>query len=170
MAGLLDQIPAGQQLVFQQAARQYGVDPLTLMAIAATETGGTFNPKLTSRAGAMGLMQLMPSTARSLGVQNAYDPAQAIPAAAQGFSQLLGTYDRRMGQGWPALQNALRAYNNGPNPARWNNPQTQSYPGAFLNYYQQLRNEVSPPPPTEAQEPSADGLLGLLARGGDTYG
>lgn len=153
--GLLDD-PVLQQ-TFAQAGQQYGVDPRVLMAMHLAETGGTGRWDRTSPAGAMGGMQLMPSTARALGVQNPYDPSQAIPGAAQGLSQLLGWAERRAGgQGWPALSMALKAYNNGPNPARWNNPETAGYPDAVLRYYQQLQQQGMP---SQQPQTQPQGLL-----------
>ena len=91
------------QADFASAASTYGVPDKLLSAVADTESG--YQPSAVSGAGAEGLMQLMPSTATSLGV-NPFDPAQAIPAAAQ----LLSAYYAKYGS-WPL---ALAAYNAGP--------------------------------------------------------
>ena len=74
---------------FAQAGARYGVDPKLLSALAQEESG--FDPNAVSGAGAQGLMQLMPSTAASLGV-NALDPSQAIDGAARLLSGYLRSY------------------------------------------------------------------------------
>lgn len=91
--------------VFQAASSQYGV-PLTLLkAVAQVES--SFNPDATSRCGAMGIMQLMPRTAKGLGVTDAYDPVQNIMGGAKYLRQMLNKYDGDVGL-------ALAAYNAGP--------------------------------------------------------
>ena len=64
-----------QQLVASEAVNQ-GVDPMIALGVAQQESG--FNPTATSKAGAMGVMQLMPGTAAQLGVANPYDPAANV--------------------------------------------------------------------------------------------
>jgi cell wall-associated NlpC family hydrolase len=95
--------PGGYQDEFADAAAAYGVPPQLLSAVASTES--SYQPGAVSGAGAEGLMQLMPSTASSLGV-NPFDPAQAVKGAAQ----LLSSYYSQYGS-WPL---ALAAYNAGP--------------------------------------------------------
>ena len=72
---------------FQEAARTYNVPVALLLAICKTESD--FNPNVVSGAGAIGLMQLMPETAASLGVSNPYDPYQNIMGGAKFISQLV---------------------------------------------------------------------------------
>lgn len=88
--------------LFQQAGTKYGLSPALLAAVAKVESG--YNPVAVSGAGAQGLMQLMPATARGLGV-NALDPAQAVDGAARMLSANL----ERFG----SLDLALAAYNAG---------------------------------------------------------
>lgn len=89
---------------FEDAASQYGVDASLLKAVARAESN--FNPSAVSSAGAIGVMQLMPSTATSLGVTNPYDARENIMGGAKYLSRLLSKYD-----GDVSL--ALAAYNAG---------------------------------------------------------
>jgi cell wall-associated NlpC family hydrolase len=89
--------------LFTQAGNRYGVDPALLAAVASQESG--FNSEAVSAAGAQGLMQFMPSTAQSLGV-NALDPASAVDGAARYLSSLT--------QQFGSTSLALAAYNAGP--------------------------------------------------------
>lgn len=88
---------------FQQAASKYQLNPAVLMAVAEAESN--FNPQAVSRSGALGLMQFMPGTAQSLGI-NPLDPAESIQGAARYLRSLLGQF-----QG--DLNLALAAYNAG---------------------------------------------------------
>ncbi len=90
--------------LFVAAGRRHGVDPALLSAVAKAESA--YNPNAVSHAGARGLMQLMPGTARSLGV-NPLDPPQAVDGAARLLKQLLGRFDGR-------VDLALAGYNAGP--------------------------------------------------------
>jgi soluble lytic murein transglycosylase-like protein len=89
--------------LFQSAAAKHGLPASVLQAVARHESG--FNPRAVSPAGAQGLMQLMPSTAKGLGV-NPFDPAQAVDGAARILSGNL--------QKFGSLDKALAAYNAGP--------------------------------------------------------
>lgn len=90
--------------LFRSAATKYGVPANLLSAVAQAESG--FDPKAVSPAGAQGLMQLMPATARGLGVTDAFDPVQAVDGAAR----MLRTLTNRFG----STELALAAYNAGP--------------------------------------------------------
>jgi hypothetical protein len=73
-----------------QAAARHNVDPSLVRSVVKVESN--FNPNAVSRKGAMGLMQLMPSTARSLNVVNPFDPAQNVEAGVKHLRALLDNY------------------------------------------------------------------------------
>ena len=89
----------------QSASHQYAIDPALVRAVIHAESN--FNPKARSPKGAMGLMQLMPATARSLGVTDASIPANNIRGGAQYLAILLKRF-----KGDISL--AAAAYNAGP--------------------------------------------------------
>ena len=90
--------------IFQKASNTYGVSKDLLKAMAKAESN--FRADATSHCGAMGIMQLMPQTAASLGVTDAYNPEQNIMGGAQYISRLLEKYNGN-------LSFAVAAYNAG---------------------------------------------------------
>ena len=73
-----------------EAATRHNVDPSLVRSVVKVESN--FNPNAVSRKGAMGLMQLMPSTARSLNVSNPFDPQQNVEAGVRHLRKLLDSY------------------------------------------------------------------------------
>ena len=88
-----------------EAARRYGVPFSLIKAIIKVESN--FDPDAVSRAGARGLMQIMPNTARALGVKDCFDPRENILGGARYFRGLLVRFEQD-------LPLALAAYNAGP--------------------------------------------------------
>ena len=91
--------------IVQAHASKQGLRPELVRAVIQVESG--FNPRATSPKGAMGLMQLMPQTARDLGVRDAYDPDENVRGGTKYLRQLLDKYDGNQ-------ELALAAYNAGP--------------------------------------------------------
>jgi soluble lytic murein transglycosylase-like protein len=91
--------------MIDQAANENGVDPALLDAVVATES--SYDPKCRSRAGALGLTQLMPDNVKELGVRDPFDPMQNLQGGARQLSQLLAKYPGK-------VDLALAAYNAGP--------------------------------------------------------
>jgi soluble lytic murein transglycosylase-like protein len=91
--------------IISQAASLYNLPVKLIKSVIKQESN--FNPEATSYAGATGLMQLMPATAKSLGVDDATDPEQNIMGGSKYLSQMMARYDGD-------IQVALAAYNAGP--------------------------------------------------------
>ncbi len=113
--------------LFAAASAKHGVDARLLAAVAKQESG--YNPKAVSPAGAQGLMQLMPGTARGLGVTNSFDPTQAVDGAARLLKSLLQEFGR--------TDLALAAYNAGPGAVhRYDGippyPETRNYVSSIM--------------------------------------
>lgn len=115
--------------LFEEAGRSYNVDPALLKAVAHVES--RFNPKAkgppTPYGRAEGMMQIIPSTARRLGVEDPYDPKQAIPGAAKLLSENLDRFD--------SVEDAVAAYHGGPNTRLWG-PKTRKYKGLVMAQYE----------------------------------
>ncbi len=115
----------------EQAAARHNVDPNLVRAVVKVESN--FNPNAVSRKGAMGLMQLMPATARQLKVKNPFDPEQNVDAGVRHLKQLLESYggDVRL---------TLAAYNAGATAVARSSgvprfAETQNYVRRITNLY-----------------------------------
>lgn len=97
--------PSSFDALITQTSQRYQLDPALVKAVVHAESN--FNPSAVSGAGAQGLMQLMPSTADWLGVENAFDPAENLDGGAKFLKQLMDRYDGNVSL-------ALAAYNAGP--------------------------------------------------------
>ncbi len=122
--------PAELDPIFKQAADKYGIDEKLLKAVAKAESN--FNPSVVSSAGAIGVMQLMPSTASSLGVTNPYNAKDNIMGGAKYLSRLLEKYNGN-------ISLALAAYNAGSgNVEKYGGippfKETQNYVHKILGY------------------------------------
>ena len=124
--------------MINNSARRHGVPPELVKAVIMTES--SFNPNAGSSVGARGLMQLMPPTARALGVRNSLDPAQNIEGGTKYLGQML-----RMFKG--DIQKALWAYNAGPGNAKKGRlpKETKAYIPRVMSYYNALRGATRRP-------------------------
>lgn len=121
--------------VVSQISKKHGVDEKLVQALIKQESG--FNPNATSKKGAMGLMQLMPKTAQSLGVIDAYDPSQNIEGGVKYLKGLLDRFDNNQ-------ELALAAYNAGPNAVKKYGgippyKETQNYVKAIMATYNKVK-------------------------------
>lgn len=121
--------------VIQPAAAKYGLDPNLVAAVIWAESSG--DPNAVSKKGARGLMQLMPATARELGVGNVLDPGQNVDGGSRYLRKML---DEHGGD----LSLALAAYNAGPNAVRRYGGvppyrETRDYIGRVLRIYERAK-------------------------------
>jgi hypothetical protein len=129
--------------LIESAARAQNIDPGLIRAVIQTESSG--NPKAVSGKGAVGLGQLMPATAKSLGVSDPTDPKQAIPAIAALLNENLTRYGN--------VPDALRAYHGGTDQKNWGQL-TQAYPQKVLSNMGQTMPQTLPGIPTS--QPQGD--------------
>ncbi len=135
--------PAGQgrqdfAQAIASAAAATGLDPRLLTAVAQRESG--LDPNAVSPAGAEGLMQLMPGTARALGVQNPFDASQNALGGATYLKEMLAQFGGN-------LPLALAAYNAGPGAVEQHGgippyPETEAYVRGVLQSYVALGGQA----------------------------
>lgn len=123
-------VPKNLDVIFNEAAQKYNIPASLLKAVGKAES--EYNVKAISSCGAQGVMQLMPSTAKSLGVTDAFDPYQNIMAGSRYLSNLLDRYDGD-------VKLALAAYNAGSgNVDKYGGvppfKETQNYVNKIMNY------------------------------------
>ena len=123
--------------LIDRTAQKYGIDEKLVRALVKQESG--FNPNAKSHAGALGLMQLMPSTAQGLGVKNPLDPVQNVEGGVKYLKSMLDRFN-----GNTIL--ALAAYNAGPNAVKKYNgvphyKETQNYVRSILRKKKKKRIE-----------------------------
>ena len=121
-----------------QAAKRYQVEAALIKAIIMAESG--YNPKAISEKGAKGLMQLMPKTAKALGVQDIFNPEENINVGVKYFKQLMNLYDGD-------IELALAAYNAGSgNVKRYNGippfKTTHCYIKKVIKYHQYYKKQM----------------------------
>ena len=123
--------PDRLERIVHEAGERHRVDPALIKAVISTESG--WNPRATSRKGAMGLMQLIPETAKRYGGGNLYDPAQNVEAGTQYLKSLLDRYDGDLNKTLAAYNAGEHAVdNNGGVPPYW---ETQRYVQKVTNAY-----------------------------------
>lgn len=119
--------------IIRAEASRYEVDPALVLALVHAESA--FDPNAVSKAGAQGLMQLMPDTAKKYGVRNPKNPTENVQGGSQYLRDLLELFEFD-------LRLALAAYNAGESAViRYGNqippyPETQTYVTRVIDYYQ----------------------------------
>jgi soluble lytic murein transglycosylase-like protein len=125
--------------IILKTSKRYQVDPALIKAIIMAES--SYNPKAVSGKGAEGLMQLMPMTARELGVEDSFDPERNIDGGVRYYRKLL-----RYFEGDVAL--ALAAYNAGLSKVKKYKGippyrQTRTYVKKVFEYYEHYKNQMA---------------------------
>jgi hypothetical protein len=145
--------------IITSAAEKHGLDPDLLAALIEQESAG--DPKAVSTAGAGGLAQLMPGTAKDVGVSDRFNPEQSVMGGAQYLAQMLEKYGD--------VQTALQAYNAGPGKVdkvlRGEDQfakETQEYVPAVLKRYQRIssgkKSAASGAQPQSVAQPQSGAL------------
>jgi soluble lytic murein transglycosylase-like protein len=125
--------------LIKEVAMHHGLDPALLHAVIRTESA--YNPEAVSSKGAVGLMQLMPATARRFGVSDSTDPRENLNGGAQYLKLLLELFndDKELAlAAYNAGEGAVKKYNNTIPPYR----ETQHYVRRVLQLYQYYRGAL----------------------------
>ncbi|OPL16841.1 MAG: hypothetical protein AVO39_00785 [delta proteobacterium MLS_D] len=122
--------------IIEEAAVRYNVEAALVKAIIMAESG--YDPRAVSSRGAMGLMQLMPGTAESLGVKDGFNPEENIDAGVRYFRNLMNNFGEE-------TRLALAAYNAGPRKVREYSgvppfPATRVYIEKVFRYYRYFKD------------------------------
>ena len=125
-----------------EAARYYSLPPSLIKAVIATES--SFNPTVTSHAGAQGLMQLMPGTAREMQINDPFDPKENIFGGTRYLRIMANRFDG-------AIRLTLAAYNAGPTAVKRAGgvppyKETQKYVKRVLHLYHHYLSQQDPSP------------------------
>lgn len=130
-------MPKYLSAIIEEAAAEYKLDPNLLAAMAFKESA--FNPTAVSRRGAQGILQLMPRTAKYLGVQNAFDVRQNVFGGARYVRELMDRFDGD-------VDLVLASYNLGPERIAKEGPRTTpgviKYVGDIKNYYRSAQRAL----------------------------
>lgn len=135
-----DPSPSDVTALVANTARAYHVDPEFVMAVIRQESG--FNSRARSRKNAMGLMQLIPATARRFGVKNAFDPADNVRGGVAYLNFLLRRFGGNVAlvlAGYNAGENAVERFGGVP-PYE----ETQAYVAAIMASYRKSFHPVPP--------------------------
>jgi soluble lytic murein transglycosylase-like protein len=125
--------------IINRAADRYKVDSALIKAVIMMESA--YNPKAVSKQGAKGLMQLMPRTARALGVKNVFNPAHNINGGVKYLRQMLDTFDDN-------IKLALADYNAGSSKVKRHGgippiKATRAYVRKVFAYYHHYKVEMA---------------------------
>ncbi|MGL4388561.1 MAG: lytic transglycosylase domain-containing protein [Brevinema sp.] len=129
--------PGTWDQIIKKAGSEFDIDERLIHAVIQAESA--YNPQAVSRVGAQGLMQLMPNTAKELGVTDSFNPEQNIIGGTKYLREMLNYYKGD-------LTKTLAAYNAGPDAVDRSNGippyrETQEYVPKVLNYYYNLRHQ-----------------------------
>ena len=121
--------------IIQRVSLDHEIDPALVKAVVAAESN--FEASAVSRAGAVGLMQLMPGTAADMGIEAPFEPRQNVQGGVRYLKLLLQRFD--------ALEHALAAYNAGPETVDRHEgippyPETREYVARVLRFYSRYRS------------------------------
>jgi soluble lytic murein transglycosylase-like protein len=131
----MQQRAAQYEAIIRKVAARHGLEPKLVSAVIRVES--CYDRRAVSRSGARGLMQLMPGTARDLGVHDSFDPEQNIDGGVRYLARMLARFDQDVRLG-------LAAYNAGPETVEAFQgvppfPDTVSYVKRILKHYQTLK-------------------------------